>query len=187
MTATQIRLWTVEEYHQMIEAGILTEDDKVELLEGRIVQMSPQGTFHAGTTQRSDEYLKNRLRGLASVRIQLPITLTTSEPEPDLAIVRIDPNFYCDRHPHPEDIFLLIEIAFTTFHKDYQEKAPIYARGNIPEYWLLNVSENRAYIFRDPSPSGYQSEQQLNTTETIVPLAFPDLEVSLSQLFPPQR
>ncbi|MGK7924888.1 MAG: Uma2 family endonuclease [Spirulina sp.] len=184
--ATPTRLWTVEEYHKMIEAGILTENDKVELLEGRIVQMPPQSPFHAGTTQRTDEYLKNRLRGLASVRIQLPITLSTSEPEPDIAVVRIDPNFYCDRHPQAEDILLLIEIAVTTFDKDYREKAPIYARANIPEYWLLNVSDRQAYIFRDPSPSGYQSQHQLSATEGIVPLAFPDLEISLSELFPTQ-
>ena len=88
--ATQTRLWTVEEYHKMIEASILTEDDKVELLEGCILHMHPQNPFHAGTTQRSDRYLQNLLRDRAFIRIRLPITLSASEPEPDIAVVRID-------------------------------------------------------------------------------------------------
>ncbi len=89
MTATKAKIWTVEEYHRMIEAGILNEDDNIELLDGRIFEMSPQTPLHAGTTQRSDRYLQHLLRDLAEIRVQLPITLATSEPEPDIAVVPI--------------------------------------------------------------------------------------------------
>ena len=117
MTTTQNRLWTVDEYHRMIEAGILTTEDKVELLEGRIIQMSAQRPPHAATTQRIDRYFQNLLRGQADIRSQLPITLSTSEPEPDIAVVRIDPGGYADHHPAPNEILLLIEVAHTTLRQ----------------------------------------------------------------------
>lgn len=185
MTATQIRLWTVEEYHRMIDANILTTDDKVELLEGKVVQMSPQRPPHASTTQRSDRYLQNLLRDLADIRVQLPITLSTSEPEPDIAVVRIEPGAYGDRHPNASDIFLLIEIAHTTLNIDRQEKAPIYARANIVEYWILDISNRRVYIFRNPTESGYQEEIILNVDAAIAPLAFPEIQIPFSELFLP--
>lgn len=185
MTATRYRLWTVDEYHRMIDAGILTEDDNVELLEGRIVQMSPQRPPHAGTAQRASDYIKAQLAAQAHVRMQLPITLPTSEPEPDIAVVRIDPNAYGDRHPTGDEIFLLIEVAYTTLKIDRQEKAPIYARANIADYWILDVIERRAYIFRNPTPEGYQAEISLQDRAMISPLAFPQIEIPLSQLFLP--
>ncbi|MCL1468235.1 MULTISPECIES: Uma2 family endonuclease [Argonema] len=185
MTATQIRLWTVEEYHRMIDAGILSPDDKVELLEGKIVKMSPQRPPHAGTTQRTDRYLQNLLRDLAEIRVQLPITLSTSEPEPDIAVVRIDPNAYGENHPNANDIFLLIEISYTTLKIDREEKAPIYARANIPEYWILDISNRRVYIFRNPTESGYQEQIILNADAAIAPLAFPQITIPFSELFLP--
>ncbi|MCL1468217.1 Uma2 family endonuclease [Argonema galeatum] len=185
MIATQIRLWTVEEYHRMIDANILTTDDKVELLEGRIVQMSPQSPPHAGTTQRTDYYLQNLLRDLANIRVQLPITLSTSEPESNIAVVRIDPGAYGDRHPNASDILLLIEIAHTTLNIDRQEKAPIYARANISEYWILDISNRRVYIFRNPTESGYQEEFIFNVDAAIAPLAFPEIQIPFSELFMP--
>ena len=187
MTATQIRLWTVEEYHRMIDAGILTTDDKVELLDGKIIQMSPQRPPHAGTTQRTDRYLQNLLQGVAHIRTQLPITLSTSEPEPDIAVVRIDANEYGDRHPGADDIFLLIEISYTTLEFDRSEKALIYARANIADYWVLDVNERQVYIFRNPTNSGYQEEIVLNANSVITPLAFSQIEIPFSELFLPSR
>ena len=185
MTTTQIHLWTVEEYHRMIDAGILTADDKVELLEGKIIEMSPQRPPHAGTTQRSSDYLKVRLRGIAHVRMQLPITLSNSEPEPDIAIVRIDPNAYGENHPNANDIFLLIKISYSTLNIDREEKAPIYAKANIPEYWILDISNRCGYIFRNPTESGYREEIILNGDAAIAPLAFPEIEIPFSELFLP--
>lgn len=185
MAITKDRLWTVEEYHRLIETGILTIDDKVELLDGHIVEMSPQYPPHAATTQRCDRYFQNILPEKAYIRVQLPITLSTSEPEPDIAIVRIDPAFYGERHPVAEDIFLLIEIADSTIRKDRKIKASIYARANILEYWILDVSKRQVYIFRNPSTNGYQSETILDANASLAPVAFSDIEIFFSELFLP--
>ena len=183
MSAIKTRRWTVEEYHRMIEAGILIGKDRVELIEGRIVEMSPQRPPHAATTGRCDRFLQRLLNNRAEIRVQSPITLPTSEPEPDIAVVRIDPNQYADHHPTPEEIFLLIEIAYTSLNVERAEKAPIYARANIADYWILDVNSTQAYIFRHPSLEGYQSETILSKDAAITPLAFPDLEISFSNLF----
>lgn len=115
MTSTKVHLWNVYEYHRMIETGILTSDDQVELLEGQIIQMSPQRPPDAATTQCASDYLRDLLSGRAIVRVQLPITLLpNSEPEPDIAVVRIDSQRYIDHHPAPDEIFLLVEVAKTT-------------------------------------------------------------------------
>jgi len=191
-TATKIRLWTVEEYHKMIESGILTRDSHVELLEGRIVEMSFQGPLHAATTQRASDYIKARLHEQAHVRMQLPVTLPTSEPEPDVAVVRIDRGAYGDHHPTPDEIFLLVEVADTIDRQDAcptgidrLEKAPLYARANIPEYWILDVSDRQAYIFRDRTSVGYRSSFVLPDNAAIALRAFPTIEISLSELFLP--
>ena len=185
MTTTDLRLWTVDEYHRMIETGILTTEDKVELLEGRIIQMSAQRPPHAATTQRTSDYLKAQLMERAYVRMQLPITLSTSEPEPDVAIVRIDPAIYGDHHPTPDEILLLIEVAHTTLVTDREEKALIYARANIADYWILDIVGRRVYIFRNPSNDGYQSTTFLNQDAAIELLAFPEIEIPFSELFLP--
>ncbi|MEG3848043.1 Uma2 family endonuclease [Microcoleus sp. herbarium19] len=185
MTATKEKTWTVEEYHRMIEAGILKEGDKIELLDGRIVEMSAQTPPHAATTQRSSDYIKELLAGQAHVRTQLPITLATSEPEPDIAVVRIDPGAYGDHHPNQGEILLLIEVSYSTLQIDIREKAPIYARANIAEYWILDVAAREAYIYRNPAPGGYESEIVVADNAVIRMLAFPEIEISLSELFLP--
>ncbi|UBF25732.1 Uma2 family endonuclease [Kovacikia minuta CCNUW1] len=185
MTFTKVRLWTVEEYHRMIEAGILTPSDRVELLQGQIVRMSPQLPPHASTTQRTARYLDRLLAEYAYVRMQLPVTLKpNSEPEPDIAIVRFDLKEYVDRHPAPDDISLIIEVADTSLQDDRTIKAPLYARAGIPEYWILDVNTRQVYVFRDPQEDGYTQEVVLTEENTLSPIAFPDISISFNQLFP---
>ncbi|HLO84238.1 MAG TPA: Uma2 family endonuclease, partial [Nostocaceae cyanobacterium] len=169
MTTTQNRLWTVEEYHRMIDAGILTTEDKVELLDGNIMQMSPQSPIHAGTTQRIDSYLQKLLHGKADIRIQPPITLSTSEPEPDIAVVEIDPNFDIDHHPNAAEILLLIEVADSSLEVDQQIKIPIYAQANIADYWIVDTITLQVYIYRQPSATDYQQKITLPATASIAP------------------
>jgi Uma2 family endonuclease len=185
MTTTKYRLWTVEEYHQMIDTGILTPEDKVELLDGKIVQMSPQTPPHAGTTQRASDRFKLILAGQAHVRTQLPITLSSSEPEPDVAVVEIDPGAYGNHHPSSSEIFLLIEVSYSTLDFDCEEKAAIYAEENIREYWVLDVIERQVYVYRNPSPSGYQEKTIFNVDDAITLLAFPQIQVRFNELFLP--
>ena len=185
MIATQLRQWTVEEYHRMIEVGILSDGDRVELLDGQIITMTPQQPIHSGTTQRSDKYLKHRFEGLADVRVQLPIELLTSEPESDIAIVRIVTDDYGTAHPTVADIFLLIEIAQSSLDLDRTTKALIYAKAGIEEYWILDVKKRQTHVLRQPTDRGYQSEFILPITETVAPMAFSAIAIPLSKLFLP--
>ena len=171
--------WTVEDYHGMIEAGVLC-DRKVELLEGEIIEMSPETPIHYNTASQNSNYLREILRGKAAVRFNGPITLDTSEPEPDIAIVRLPESIYSTRHPGPEDIFWLIEVAKTSLNKDLDLKADLYAAANIQEYWVLDLANPRLIVFREPQGRKYLSEQ-IFQAGTLSPLAFPTIKVEINQ------
>ncbi len=180
MTVTTVK-WTLTQYHQMIEAGILDECH-AELLRGEIVQMSPEGTPHASKRISTQEYLSQLLGNRAQVRPAAPITLPDgSEPEPDLAIVRRVEDNYLAHHPYPENIFWVIEYSNTSLEKDMGIKAEIYANVGIREYWVVNLKENKLIVFRDPIDGKYRSHQEF-TQGTIRPLAFPNIEISISRL-----
>ena len=186
MTATQLRRWTLEEYHAMIAAGILSPTDRVELLQGQIVQMSPQEPPHAATTRRASKYFDRCLGEVADIRAQLPVTLgPNSEPEPDIAIVRLDPQEYATTHPQAPDIFLLIEVADSTLAKDRREKAQTYGAAGIADYWILDVKHRQALVFREPHAGEYRVTRVLAASEAIAPLAFPELVVQCSDLLLP--
>ncbi|GAP97057.1 Uma2 family endonuclease [Leptolyngbya sp. NIES-2104] len=172
--------WSIDEYHRMIEAGIL-RDRCVELLAGEIVEMSPETPLHYSTAKRGARYLERLLDRRAEVRFNGPITLTDSEPEPDIAIVCLPEEQYRDRHPNAEDIYLLIEVAKTSLKKDTDLKAGIYATAGIQEYWVLNLAARRIIVFRDPQNGKYQTEQVLSSG-AIAPLEFPDLSISIDRL-----
>ncbi|HEY9626096.1 MAG TPA: Uma2 family endonuclease [Coleofasciculaceae cyanobacterium] len=184
MLSTKAKLWTVEDYHRMVETGVLTGSDRVELLEGQVIEMNPQLPPHAATTQRAFRYLDRLLETVAYVRMQLPVTLKPkSEPEPDIAVVRIDANEYGDRHPTPEDIFLIIEVADSTLLGDRQQKALIYAKAGISDYWILDVNAKQVHVFREPTSEGYQQEAIVAANTVFAPVAFPDITIPLNQLF----
>lgn len=181
------RLWTVEDYSRMIEAGILQPEDKVELIEGQIVQMAAKGTAHGAAVRRTAELLRDLLAGQASVHTQDPIQLDNrSEPEPDVAAVRVDSLDYADHHPTPEEIYLVIEVADTTLAKDCGSKARAYAGAGIADYWVLDVSDRRLHVFREASKTGYQSEVVLGEDATVEPLSFPSLSLPVNQMLPPK-
>ena len=174
--------WTVEQYHQMIETGILTPRDRVELIQGEIVDVSPQKPVQAVLICLLADFLREQLQGSAYVRSQLPITLSDSEPSPDLAIVRGTARSYITQHPLPDDIFLLIEVSNTTLAFDLGTKAEVYAIARIQEYWALDCQENRLHLFRDPRSGRYQQERIISERENISPLAFPNLILTLDEL-----
>jgi Uma2 family endonuclease len=174
--------WSLQDYHQMIETGLL-DDRKVELISGEIIEMSPEGVPHSFYCRETGEYLRRLLVGRAKISEAHPITLpNNSEPEPDIAIVRMPASLYRDRHPQPQDIFWLIEISNATLIKDLTIKKDLYADAGISEYWVMNLQESVLVIFRDLTPSGYQSETRFNSG-MISPLAFPDLSIDVQQLF----
>jgi Uma2 family endonuclease len=184
----QIRLWSIADYHQMIEARILDEDDRVELLEGKIVCMSPQRPFHAASVQRSSRLLFKLLSDRAEIRVQLPVILgNDSEPEPDLAVVRFDADEYSFRHPEVPDIYLLIEVADSTIAKDRNQKARIYAKNQVLEYWILDLQKRQVYVFRQPEEGIYREKLILNSDDSITMQAFPDVAIALNDMFPMHR
>ena len=182
MTHTTTAKWTLEQYHQMINAGIL-EGQKVELLNGEIVEMPPEGEPHAYYNTATRDYLVRLLSGRAEVREGHPITIpvSRSEPEPDLAIVQPLGREYLTHHPYPENIYWLIEFSNSSLAKDLNPKAKVYAAALIPEYWVVNLKAMTLIVMREPLSGEYQSVVTL-TGGDISPLAFSDLSVSVRRL-----
>lgn len=173
--------WTLDDYHRMIDAGIL-DDRRVELLKGEIVEMSPSGSPHAYSRNEAGEYLLKLLGDRAKVRQDSPITLPNdSEPEPDIAIVQALGREYRVHHPYPENIFWLIEYSDSSLDKDLETKSKVYAEAGIPEYWVVNLRKLQLVVFRVPQDGEYTSKTTL-TGGTIQPLAFPDVSVLVEQI-----
>ena len=173
--------WTIEDYHRMIDSGILS-DRSVELLTGEIVEMPPESPAHTFYGDKLADYLRSRLKDQALVREARPITLFDSEPEPDIAVVQLPRERYRDRHPASEDIFGLIEVSGSSLSKDLELKRKLYAQANIPEYWLMNLKAKQLIVFRSPDGTDYRVRQDV-TQNAIAPLAFPSVEVSLNRLW----
>ncbi len=137
-TPFTLRLWTAEEYHRMAEAGIFHPEERVELIAGQIIRMSAKGTAHTAAVRRTARILSNLLINQAEVHTQDPIQLDNfSEPEPDIAVVRIDPLDYTGNHPRSSDVYLIIEVADSSLKYDLETKAKAYAKSGIADYWVL--------------------------------------------------
>jgi Uma2 family endonuclease len=180
------RLFTVDEYYRMAEAGILGEDDRVELIEGEIVQMAPIGPRHANRVNRLVLRFAERFRGMAHISSQNPVRLSNrSEPEPDLALVRAYPEGqdpYESAHPTPRDVFLIVEVADSSIEYDLGRKARLYARHGIPELWVLDQRNDRLVVHRDPTPRGYATVRATSRNDSIAPLAFPEVTLPVADL-----
>ncbi len=184
-TTLKLRLWTVEEYHRMADAGIFSADERVELLEGKIIWMIAKGTAHRSAVGRTDYLLKNSLGNRAWVSIQDPVKLNErSEPEPDIAVVKVDPLDYADHHPTPSEVYLIIEVADSSFKLDCETKGKAYSKAGIIDYWVLDVIGRQLHVFREPTEDGYQSEVILEEDGIISPLQFPDLSIAVLEMLP---
>ena len=180
MTLTLAK-WTLDKYQQLVETGLL-DNELVELINGEIVEMPPEGPEHAYRNTSAADRFRTLLGDRAHIRDAKPITLPeqTSEPQPDIAIVAPLGNIYAQRHPYPEDIFLLIEYAKTTVTKDTETKRKLYASIEIQDYWVVNLKSRQLIVYRDPYDGDYRSVQTL-TIGTVSPIAFPDLTLSVSE------
>lgn len=141
---------SIEQYHAIIQVGILTDEDSVELLEGWLVFKRPKNSPHRATTRLVRTALENILPRGWYVDSQEPITLSNSEPEPDIVVVRGDTRQYLDRHPGAEDIALIIEVSDTTLQRDRTVKKRIYARAGISIYWIVNLVEEQVEVYSQP-------------------------------------
>lgn len=177
------RRFSVHEYHRMAEVGILSEDDRVELIEGEIVKMSPIGSRHAACVDRLNRLL-NRLTDLSAiVRVQSPILLNgNSEPEPDISLLRSRDDFYTGGHPMPDDVLLLIEVADTSVERDLETKLPLYARAGIPEAWLVNLTAETIEVNSRPDSGEYRETVRVKRGETVTSRTIPGLEVAADDI-----
>lgn len=151
---TAFRRFTVDEYHRMIESGILNDEDKVELLEGYVVEKMPRNPPHDVVIQRLNKRL-TRLNLVGwEVRVQSAITLPDSEPEPDVTVARGDDHTFANRHPSSAELGALIEVADSTLARDRQDKSRIYARSNVAVYWIVNLVESQIEVYTNPSGTG---------------------------------
>ncbi|MBD2327201.1 Uma2 family endonuclease [Alkalinema sp. FACHB-956] len=174
--------WSIERYHTAIAAGVF-DDQSVELLQGDLVDMAPEGTAHAAFSSDAADYLRRLLGDRAQIRDAKPVTLpNASEPQPDLAIVKPLGSVYRSHYPYPEDIFWVIEYAQSTLAKDLGQKQQIYAAAGIQEYWVVNLQDFHLRVFRDLQTEQYATDLTL-TQGTIAPLAFPEIAVEVPRLF----
>jgi Uma2 family endonuclease len=177
------RRFTVDEYHQMAAAGILTEDDPVELLDGEIIEMSPIGDRHAACILRGTTIFSARLAGRALVSVQNPVRLSSgSEPEPDIALLRPRADFYSSGKPGPEDVLLIIEVADTSLVYDRDVKLRFYAESGIREVWIVDLNAARVLVYREPKGISYEQVLVVGREGTLSPLAFPDVVVPVADL-----
>jgi Uma2 family endonuclease len=167
----------------MAQAGILSEDDRVELLEGEIVEMTPIGSRHAACVNRLNRLFSDRAGGQAIVSVQNPIRLSQrSEPQPDLALLKPAPDFYASTYPRPEDVLLVIEVAETSPDYDRELKIPLYARAGIPEAWLVDLEAEAIEVYRRPSAQGYGEVRRAGRNQRIALESLPELELAVADL-----
>lgn len=178
------RKFTVQQYHKMVESGILTENERVELIRGEIVEMSPIGTKHAACVNRLVNLLVQLLGKFVIVGAQNPVSLNdNSEPQPDVVLLKPRDDFYENAHPQPEDIFLLIEVADRTVIYDRQEKIPLYAQANINEVWLVDINAQVVEVYQQPTTTGYQQIQKFTSCQTLSIPSFPDVNITVNEIF----
>jgi Uma2 family endonuclease len=177
------RLFTVAEYHQMIETGILKEGARVELLNGEIIEMFAIGPRHASIVDRLVHILPPRLKGKAILRVQNPITISDySEPQPDLSLVKPRADFYVNEHPTPADALVVIEVADSTVEKEPRAKIPSYAHAGIPESWLIDLVEDRIEVHSAPYNGVYQEVRIIQRGQKVISKSLPQLKLKADEI-----
>lgn len=177
------RWFTVSEYHRMAEAGILTEDDRVELIEGVIIRMSPIGSRHAACLNRLNALLGSQAGQSFIVSVQNPIiTDDYSEPQPDVSLLRMREHYYAQEHPKPEEVLFAIEVADTTVETDRSVKIPLYARAGIPEAVLVNLRQEVIEVSTEPVQGQYQAVKILRRGEQWISKTIPHLTLNIDAI-----
>ena len=185
MLAAKKRGFSADDYQLLGREGILTEDDRVELIEGEIVLMSPIGSRHAACAKMLSAEFSDRVGGRAVVSVQDPIRLgDDSEPQPDIALLRTRDDFYSEAHPGPDDILLVVEVADTSLERDRKKTAEHYAKHMIPEVWIANLPEDCVERYRDPSEHGYADVSRYARGDAISPQLLPDVELQVDSILP---
>ena len=175
--------FSVDEYHRMGEARVFPEDDRVELIDGEIVDMTPIGSRHAACVDRLNRLLDRRVGDRAIVRVQNPVRLgDLSEPEPDLSLLVSREDFYASAHPSAGDLLLVVEVSETSASVDRHLKAPLYARHGVPELWIVDLEAEEVQVHREPSADGYRSVETRGRGERLAPERLEGLEVEVAEV-----
>jgi Uma2 family endonuclease len=183
MTAVELRRWSREEYDRMIAAGVFAPGEQVELIDGEILRMVPQGSVHFTAIVLAGEALRRVFGAGFHVRTQGPLALgLSSEPEPDVAVVRGAPRDY--RDAHPDTSLLIVEVAGASIDYDRRRKASLYARAGIRDYWIVNLEDRCLEVYRDPDQGAYRSRQRFHAGDLVSPLAVSDAAVPVEGLLP---
>ena len=183
LTLVKQRRFGVDEYHAMSETGILGADERVELLEGVIVPMSPIGERHAACVMRLSQFLHEAVRRRANVSVQNPVLIDErTELQPDLMLLGWREDFYAARHPGPDDVLLLIEVSDTTVSFDRTEKCSIYARAGISEGWLVNLPGQCVEVYTEPHDEGYGTMRVVRSGMLLTATALADISLPVSQV-----
>lgn len=182
------RQWSVADYYAMAAAGILTEADRVELIEGEVVRMSPIGSRHAACVDRLTGLLAGVVAGVAQIRVQNPVRLSEhSEPQPDLSLLRPRPDYYATAHPAPADILLVVEVADTSIGFDRSAKVPLYARAGIAEVWLVDVTGDRVTQYAMPAAGAYTVVRDLARGDELISASLPGLTLAVTGILGEQQ
>ena len=174
--------FTVDAFRRLAEARVLREDDRVELIDGQVVEMSPIGASHAACVRRLNRLLGRLLSDLAMVDVQNPIVLgARDQPQPDLTVLRPRVDAY-RQHPRAADLLLVIEVSDTSLEYDRGTKVPLYARAGIAEVWIVDLDGDRIEVYRGPASGGYRDVRVVSRGETLSPSAFPDVTISVAEV-----
>jgi len=176
-------LFTVDEYYRMYEAGIFSEDDRVELIDGEIIEMSPIGSHHAACVLRLNALLNRLIGSRAFVSIQSPVRLgKRMEPEPDIALLAPRDDYYASGHPESTDVLLIMEVADTSLSYDRDLKGPRYARAGIPEYWLVDLPGEAIEVYTALGKGRYQLRKRAERGEIVVSQTIPGLTLDVDAI-----
>lgn len=190
MPSIATKRFTLDEYHRLIKLGFLTEDDRVELIRGELVQMAAKGTLHSVCNTKLARELDRLIGDRAVLRTQEPIILPTdSEPEPDVIIARGQPDDYLSNHPYPQDSLLVVEVSDSTLEYDRTVKLSLYAENQIQDYWVFNLVATQLERYSQPYQDaqgnfGYRTRQISLRNETVTLPGFSDLSIDLNRVFP---
>lgn len=177
------RYFNTTEYYRMAEVGILSQDDRVELIEGEIIKMSPIGSRHAGCIRRLDALFNRQVGETALVSVQNPVRLSDfSEPQPDVVLLKPRDDFYSNEHPTPAHVLLIIEVSDTSIEYDRDIKVPLYAVSLIPEVWLVNLIKDIVEIYREPRDGMYREVRYATRGESVSPQWNPNLTFSVDAI-----
>jgi Uma2 family endonuclease len=190
MSPVQTKRWTREEHDKMIDAGIFAPGERVELIDGEIIERSPQKSPHSTAISLTADALRVAFGADHHVRVQMPLALDPhSEPEPDVAVVLGSPRDY--RDAHPSSALLLVEVTDSTLAYDRDQKGSLYARAGIADYWVLNLADRRLEVYRDPALSpkarygwSYRTIQQYSADACVSPFAVPQVRIAVADLLP---